>query len=200
LVFSENYLVNNTFRPLPVFVSTAFSQSNERVRGIYIDAGIGFGGISYNDEIDNLLEWADDNGLDRMTISLDLSIGWAVLQKLYVVGSLTGFGDRIYKSSDYMQLNTYLFGPGVRFYPLSSGKHLQLGADLGFGRMVLDSNISSVGTIASEGGFGVKISAAYDFDSTMTGPALLLGGEFLMDFIEGESITGFSIFAKFVYK
>ena len=180
---------------LPVFAHTS-----ERARGFYIDVGLGFGGISYNDEIDDLLEWADDNGLDRITISLDLSIGWAVLQKLYVVGSVTGFGDRIYKSSDYMQLNTYLMGPGVRLYPLTSGKHLQIGADLGLGRMVLDSNISGVGTVTSEPGFGVKFSVGYDFDSTMTGAALLLGGELLLDFIENETVTGFSIFAKFVYK
>jgi hypothetical protein len=81
-----------------VFVSTAFSQTNERSRGFYLDAGIGFGAVSYNDELDTILEQLEANGLDRMTISLDLSIGWAVLQKLYVVGSLTGFGDRMYKS------------------------------------------------------------------------------------------------------
>jgi hypothetical protein len=180
---------------------SVFAQTGERERGFYIDVGLGFGGISYKNDINNELEQADDLGYDRMTISLDLSIGWAVLQKLYIVGSLTGFGDRIYKSADYMQYNTYLIGPGVRFYPLSSGKYLQLGADLGLGRMVLDSNIpGAAGTVTSDPGFGIKFSAAYDFDSTMTGPALLLGGELLLDFIENETVTGFSIFAKFVYK
>jgi hypothetical protein len=178
----------------------AFSQSNERNRGFYIDAGLGFGGISYNKEIDDMLKTADDYGVDRMTISLDLSIGWAVLQNVYVVGSITGFGDRLYKSSDYMQINTYLFGPGVRFYPLTSGKHLQLGADLGLGKMVVVSNISGIEANSSDSGFAMKFSVAYDFDSTMTGPALLLGGEALLEFIEGEKVAGFSIFAKFVFK
>jgi hypothetical protein len=66
--------------------------------------------------------------------------------------------------------------------------------------MVLDSNVPNAGALVSEVGSGLKISIAYDFDSTMTGPALLLGGEYLIDFIEGEDIIGFSIFAKFVYK
>jgi hypothetical protein len=180
--------------------STAFSQAIERNRGFYIDGGFGFGWIGYSGERDDLREWADGNGFDRTTIALDLSIGWAVLQNLYAVGSVTGFGDRLYKSSDYIQSNSYLFGAGIRFYPLSSMKHLQLGADLGIGRTVLDSNISDVDPVVSDPGFAMKISAAYDFDSTMTGPALLLGGEFLLDLIESETIAGFSLFAKFVYK
>jgi hypothetical protein len=186
---------------LGIISSPVFSQTSERYRGFYLDVGLGFGGISYGEEIDDLLEWVDDNGVDRMTMSLDFSIGGAVSQNLYVVGSFVGFGDRLSKSSDYMQMNAYIFGLGVRFYPLFSMKHLQLGADAGLGFMVFGSSVAGVDTVVeSDPGFGVKISVAYDFDSTMTGPALLLGGELLLDFVESETITGFSIFAKFVIK
>jgi hypothetical protein len=178
-----------------------FSQTNERYRGFYMDMGLGFGGVGYGEEIDNLLEWADDNGVDRMTISLDFSIGGAVSQNLYVVGSIAGFADGLQKSSNYMQLTTMLLGLGVRFYPLSSMKHLQLGADVGLGEIGFSSNVAGVEVeVTSDPGFGIKLSAAYDFDSTMTGLALLLGGEVLLDFIEGETIAGYSIFAKFVIK
>jgi hypothetical protein len=180
--------------------SPVFSQTAERNRSFYIDLGLGFGWISYTDELDKIFKWADDNGLDRLTMSLDISVGLAALQNLYIVGAIMGFGDRLYKGSDYLQMNTYLFGPGIRFYPLPSMKHIQLGADFGLGRIVLDSNVSGTGAVSSSPGFGTKISAAYDFDSTTTGPALLLGGNLLLNFIEGETITGFSIFAKFAYK
>jgi hypothetical protein len=178
---------------------TTFAQS-ERSRGFYLDAGIGFGGVRYGVEIDDMLKSLDGAGLDRVTVSLDFSAGWAVTPNLYVVGSITGFGDRLYLGSEYFQLSTYLLAPGVRFYPLSSMKKFQLGLDAGFARMVLATNIPSPTTATSEPGFGVKISAAHDFDTTMTGPALLLGGECLVDFIEHETIAGFSLFAKFVFK
>jgi hypothetical protein len=79
-------------------------------------------------------------------------------------------------------------------------EHLQLGADIGLSSASLLSSIQDNSNIASEPGFGFKVSAAYDFDSTMTGPALLLGGELLMDFIENEIFTGYAVFAKFVFK
>jgi hypothetical protein len=79
------------------------------------------------------------------------------------------------------------------------GKHLQLGTDFGFGRAVLKTNISGT-EAASKLGSAVKLSAAYDFDSTATGPALLLGGEVLFAFIEAKTITGYSVFLKMVLK
>jgi hypothetical protein len=180
---------------------TAFAQTAERGRGFYIDAGIGYGGIIYSNESDIMVKNIQDDGFNRITLLVDVSIGWAVLQNLYLAGSFTGFADRFFKSSDYKQLNTGLYGLGVKFYPLSSKKHLQIGADLGLGSTGLVTYINgSTDTIISDPGFGMKISAAYDFDSTMTGPALLLGGDILLAFTEGETRTCFSIFAKFVYK
>jgi hypothetical protein len=183
-----------------VIGGTIFSQSQERNRRLYIDFGLGFGDISYNGELDDALESAKDNGFDRVMVALDLSIGWAISQKWYIVGSITGLGDRLYYLSDYIQLNTYLIGPGIRLYPLPSGKYLQLGVDFGMGRMVSDSNVDQVDGLVSEPGIGVKVSAAYDFDSTLTGFTFLLGAEFLADFIEDETICSVSLFGKFAFK
>jgi len=98
-------------------------------------------------------------------------------------------------------MDTCLFGLGVRFYPLPSMKYLQLGTDLRFGKIALYPYNSEVKLFSTDP-FGIKFSVAYDFDSSMTGMALLLGGEVLLDyFIESNTaITGFSIFAKFVFK
>ncbi|WP_461254939.1 hypothetical protein [Treponema sp. R80B11-R83G3] len=173
---------------------TAFSQTNERNRGLYIDAGIGM-------VINDLTEINDDNVLDNIAMSIDANIGWAILQNIYIVGTLPGFSVKLYKYSDYMQINTCLFGLGVRFYPLPSMKYLQFGTDLRFGKIVLYTNNSDV-KIFNTDPFGVIFSAAYDFDLSMTGMAFLIGGEVLLDyFIETKTtITGFSIFAKFVFK
>jgi hypothetical protein len=98
-------------------------------------------------------------------------------------------------------LNTGLYGLGIKWYPFFSGKYLQFGADIGLASTGLVTYInSSTNTIISDPGFGMKISAAYDFDSTMTGPTLLLGGDILSCFVEGENRTCFSVFVKFVFK
>ena len=173
---------------------TASSQTNEKNHGLYIDAGLGI-------VIDNLTELNGDNVLDSIAMSIDANIGWAILQNFYIVGTLPGFSDKLHKHSDFIQIDTCLFGLGVRFYPLPSMKYLQLGTDLKFGRIVLYTNNSEVKRFNTDP-FGIKFSTAYDFNSSMTGMALLLGSEVLLDyFIESKTtITGLSIFAKLVYK
>jgi hypothetical protein len=180
--------------------TTAFSQTGERNRGFYIDAGLGIGGFSYSSELNDAIKAADNAGADRLTVALDASIGWALMPKLYLVGSVTGFGDRLSQSSDYMQINSYLFGPGIKWYPLSSGKYLQVGADIGLASASLVTNILDNANVASEPGFGFKVSAAFDIDRTMTGPTVLIGGELLMNFIEEEVFSGYAFLVKFAFK
>ncbi|GMO52806.1 MAG: hypothetical protein Pg6C_19090 [Treponemataceae bacterium] len=183
-----------------------FAQTQERKRGIYFDIGLGFSFTRYGSELDDVIKQVRDDGFDRMAVALDSSIGWAVTQKLYAVGSFCGLGDRLtYESSEktadyYVQINTYLFGLGIRWYPLPSGKYLQLGADAGFGRFIAVSNIPGMKTALSDWGFAQKLSIALDIDRTMTGPAILLGFEELLEFVEDDTAAGFSIFVKFVFK
>lgn len=184
---------------IAIITCLAVSQEKqERNRGIYFDAGLGFGSVSYNEELDQVLKLAEGLGADRTTIVLDLSLGWAVTQKLYAVGSISGFGDRIDFEGGFMQINTYLYGLGVRYYPMEKG--LQLGFDFGLGKMLLNSNDPFYDDLASENGSGVRFTLAYDFDSTMTGPAAQLGALVIVDSIEGESIAGFGGYLNFVYK
>jgi hypothetical protein len=178
----------------------AFPQTNEEHRYFYVDAGIGFSIISYRSILNDIFKLIDGYGFERRAISLDLSIGWAVSQNLYIVSSLCGFGDRLYQSSDYLQLNTYLFGIGIRLYPLPSKKYFQFGIDMGLGKMVMQSSIYEMDDLVSESGISTKISVAYDFNSTMTGTSFLLGSEFLIGAIEDEIINGLSFFAKFCIK
>jgi hypothetical protein len=177
-----------------VISSTAFSQANEKKRGLYIDVGIGM-------VINDLGRMSNDNVMDRIAMSIEANIGWAILQNFYIVGSLPGISDKLYKSSDYIQMDTCLFGLGIRFYPLPSMKHLQFGSDIRFGRILLYSNNYEIKTFSTDP-FGMKFSASYDFASTMTGPTLLLGGEILLDYFNenNETITGLSLFVKFLLK
>ena len=178
-------------------LSSTLASAAEK-RGIYLDFGLGAAAVSYGNDVDDSLDLLEDNGFDRTTLSLDLSVGWAVRPNLFLVGSISGFADRLDDGDDDLQLNTYLTGVGVRYYPLSSMKHLQLGADVGIANMVLQS--SEVDDETSDAGAGLKLSVAWDFDSTLKGPALLLGLQFMTASIEHETVTGGSLFARFLLK
>jgi hypothetical protein len=191
------------------FAFSAFSQETEaksspgtvkkRGSGLYLDAGIGLGGIDYhNDVMDDAINLAIDNGFERTVVSIDLSIGGAIAQNLYFVGSIAGFGDRFDHSAGYLQVTTMLLGCGLRYYPFSS-VNLQFGLDFGLGQVATDSNIDKGMETMSDYGYALKPSIAYDF-SPRAGLSCLLGVESLIGFIEDEVITGWSIFFKLAYR
>jgi hypothetical protein len=185
---------------LMAVVQTGFAQERNR----YFDIGIGSGFIHYGGELDTAISDIEDAGLERVLVYVDMSYGKAVTDNLYVVGSMTGFGDAFTKewdiSAGFLQMTTYLLGMGVKYYPLSSALHLQLGADVGLACMLGVSTMSGAETNIGPFGFGGRISISYDFDSDLTGPALLLGTQLLADFLENELVVGFAIFAKFAFK
>jgi hypothetical protein len=189
---------------LAVVVQTGFAQERDR----YFDFGVGSYFINHGKERDAVVTDMKDAGLVRTLVYVDMSYGKALSDNLYIVGSMTGFGDAFIEEMDisvmvnagFLELLTYLYGVGIRYYPLPSGLHLQLGADVGLASLMTVSTMSGFETGRGPFGVGGKISVSWDFDSDMTGPAFVLGAQLLADFIEKELVLGFSIFAKFVYK
>ena len=192
-----------------IIISTphAFAQTNERNRGFYIDAGAGFGGVICSDVYEGV----------KPVFYLDLCVGWAVLQNLYIIieGSSSGANSisgtiNPSKAEEFGVFNHFI-GPGIRFYPLPSKKHLQLGTNFGYCNSTVDSQFTLRDIIGggpdirgpsfeNDPKLGFKLSLAYDFDSTMTGWALLLGGETMFTFISASPVIGFTVFAKVVFK
>ena len=176
-----------------------FSHAQEERRGFYFDIGAGWAWIIYpepfNTQVKNI---AKVSGITRLTMDADLSIGYAVLPRLYIVGSVGCIVDSLH-ASNALYLTTLMLGPGIKFYPLPSMKYLQLGFDAGYTNMYMKIS-DDPNSISGDGGFGMQISVACDFDSTLTGPALLLGGKFYMGILDGEFLPGFGLFAKFVVK
>ena len=175
--------------------STVFSQTDERGPW-YIDIGIGLGGIVNN----NLFK-----GINPAA-SLDASIGVPGLVKslpdLYFVGSFTLLQDFV--PADFGNVKakntstSFMIAPGIRYYPLPSMKYLQLGADVGYSMMWLRTITSAV--VKSDPGLGLKASAAFDFNSTLTGWSLMVGTEVMTFFIPSNTIIGLTCFARAVFK
>jgi hypothetical protein len=132
--------------------ATVFAQTNERKRGFYLDIGIynGIGGM-----VSPMYE-----GVLLSIMPIDLCIGWALRQNLYLVadgsvlvGVARNGGDmtvaiisngeihklpptyppsKIKTYEDEIDTDSFFGGLDVKLYPLPSQKYLQLGASFGY--------------------------------------------------------------------
>jgi hypothetical protein len=184
-----------------ISASLMFAQEREeRKRGFYIDIGLGFGGISYfGGNTKTIADGFNETANTHMTLDLNiLTIGWALTQNVYLVGTMAGVGDGYFDSQmKQSQLSVAMYGIGVRYYPLPNKKYLQLGLDFGPSLMgIVDNNETSY----SDLGFSARFSAAYDFDSTMTGFTGIPGGALMMNIIESDVSLSYTIFFKLAFK
>jgi hypothetical protein len=132
-------------------------------QGFYFDIGLGIGKgwtkIDGSDIVDEL----KNAGVNVSELSFDfgLKAGYGPFGNIpvYVVGELAGMGHRIWDSSNYMQFNSYIIGPGVIFYPVPL---IQLGLSLGYSFISNQTDIPGMTMYDGKGGFAWNISAAFD--------------------------------------
>ncbi|MDR2757841.1 MAG: hypothetical protein LBB78_00505 [Spirochaetaceae bacterium] len=181
-------------------VSTSLIFAQERKRGFYVDIGLGFGGISYfGGNTKTIADSFNKTANIHMTLDLSLlTIGWALTQNVYLVGTIAGVGDGYFDSQmNQSQLSIAMYGIGAKYYPLPSKKYLQLGLDLGVSTLgILQNNKTST----SDPGFSTRFSAAYDFDSTMTGFTGMPGGALMMNIIGNDVSLSYTLFFKLAFK
>jgi hypothetical protein len=143
-----------------VFIIASFSIS---AQGFYFDIGIGFGKAWTEINGYDLVDTLDSAGtnVDELAVDLGLKAGYGPLGNipLYVVGEFAGIGHRIYDSSNYMQFNSYLIGPGVIFYPIP---FIQLGLSLGYSYVANQTDIPLTTMYDGKGGFAWNVLAAVD--------------------------------------
>ena len=145
--------------------------SGGRRRGFMLEFGIGTGYITYGDTADANLAYIQGGG-DRINLTLDLALGGALSQNIYLVGVAEAFATRIFDSyGNYLQENSYLFGLGLRIYPFHTG--LQLGLDAGYAMMNEDQG--GVGYFDYPSGWGVAASIGWDVSRRATGFSAILG-------------------------
>jgi hypothetical protein len=171
----------------------AFSQE----RGFYIDAGLGFGGISYSGALGKFVDSVNKAADTRVTLDLDiLTIGWAATENLYIVGTADRVADGFSDSDgNQFQIDILMFGIGTRYYPFE--RFLQLGLDLGVDILYMPA--VPVPAI-SDPGFGAKLFAGFDFDPSPTGFTGILGGSLILNIIGGEPILAYMVSFKLAYK
>jgi hypothetical protein len=95
-----------------------------------------------------------------------------------------------------VQLNSYLYGGGVRYYPFHTG--LVLGADVGLAKLIALSNLGYGGT--SPAGWAAAAVIAYDFNTKLTGVSLQAGLRAQYQDITGGSASAVSAFIDLAWK
>jgi len=185
------------------FICTSLAVS---AQGFYFDIGLGFGKAWTIVDGDDFVKELKSAGADfhEMAIDLSLKAGYGPFGTipLYVVGEVGGIGHRIYDSSDYIQFNSYIIGPGVIFYLI----HLiQLASSIGYSFVANQNNMAELGEMyKSKYGFAWNISAAIDLGKRNHG--CLIGVKYfytnntleVSNAVEQASMIG--IFVKYAYR
>ena len=170
----------------------------EEMRGFLFQVGLGAATVEYDSTTEAEIDIYKAAGYDRMTIYLDLGLGFAITQKAYLLFSISGTGDRLEKSADdYLQLNTCLFAGGVRYYPFTTG--LVLGADIGGARAVTQFG-GGTSDITSDWGNGYRFMIGYDFARRLRGFTGILGLAITGSTIEDETINSAQIYFDLAWK
>ncbi len=191
----------------PTFSVLSDSGSNSKVKEedkrelgrFMFEIGLGFPTVSYGSKLDTLFNMGTAYyGITRTTIMINVILGWYMGNDIYLLLNVSGIGDRLeaYSDGSFIQLNTYLLGPGVRIYPY--GKGLALGGVLGATRAVISA--SYMGSVASKVGLGGKLFATYDLINRYRGFGLNVGVDAAYRWIESEQITSASVFLDLVWK
>lgn len=174
----------------------ATDSSTGRQRGFMFEIGAGPTTLSYGAVTDSYFSAAVAAGASRVQVYINIDLGYAVTQKLYLVAGVDGVGDSFYDPSYYIQINSYLYHGGFRYYPFETG--LVLGLDAGAAMMMVTSDLGLSGT--SPTGWGGGAIVGYDFARRLTGFGLELGVAVDYLTIQGSPTTAAALFLDLLWK
>ena len=153
-----------------------FGSLSAFAEGLYFDVGLGLGkgwtkigGVDMSKD----LKAHSTGSVSQTTIDLGLKLGYGPFGDipLYIVGELGGIGHRFSVGSEHLQFNSYIFGPGVIYYPMPL---IQLGASLGYSWIANQTNASDPNTkslkdLKSKSGYAYNLYGAIDLGESNHG-------------------------------
>ncbi len=168
------------------------SPSMAEVEPWYTYWGVGVSDNSYPSDLQNLFDAAESSpNIDRSEIAIDMfGFYWPVLDNRTIVGGvISGTADRlnVTGTSEYIQLNQYLYGVSVmKFLGNEPGDGFFVRGDIGVAKIVLDSSFTSA--VSSDSGTGFLLGIGYGV-AISEKSRLILGANFTSKKIEGETFT-----------
>lgn len=170
-------------------------------QGLYFDVGLGFGFartiINAIDIKSILAGTTREIGVD---LGLKLGAGPLYSVPIYLAFEFSGIGHRFEDDHNFIQFNTYLYGPSIMIYPFGN---LQMGVALG-PSFVANSTDLPIVMYKSIAGFAGNIHAALDLGNDSH--ALLLGLRYSWanNTLENsgalQSTSLFSLFVKYAFR
>jgi len=183
---------------------SAVAQTTDR--GFMLFGGLGFAGIEYEDELQDFVSRLEDQGgVDRFKMHLNLGLGFALSDRVYLTGSINGYSD-IFTYEDAtvqeeLQITFVNIAAGLRFYPQVTG--WVAGFDFGpaTAEASFDANyLTEETSVESDNGGAFGVMVGYDFLQRPTGLSAMVGGRTDFMQIDGEMSAFASLFLSLVFK
>jgi hypothetical protein len=149
---------------------------------------------AYTEEVFNSTD--DVPGVDRITLSIDVALGFSVSPEGYIIGRIDGMGDRLDDGIDYVQLNVYLYSIGYRYYPAVTGLYLEGG----FGRAAAVGQESYDADYVFDSSYGFGVAVGYDFNRDPRGFGLTLEAKYNSYRIENMDWSGIAFVGNLCWK
>lgn len=178
----------------------AFSVS---AKGFYFDIGLGVGGGTTKIDDQDVGDLFNSSDVINLAVDLGLKAGYGPFGDipLYVVGELGGVGHRFQDSYNYIQINSYIIGAGVVFYPI---RLIQLAGTIGYSNIVNRTDVPGVIFYDGKGGIAWDVSAAVDFGKRNHGFLLGLryfGASNTIEVSNAKQISNvFTVFVKYAFR
>lgn len=174
---------------------------NAHAQGIYFDIGIGAGGATTTIDGEDVSDSFGSTVTDAAA-ELGFKLGYGPIAGIpvYIVGEVSGIGHRFSDDYNYIQFNSYLFGPGLVFYPLP---FLQIGGSFGFSTVANQTDLPT-SFYDSESGTAGNVYVAADLGKGNHG--CLLGLKYsgtnnkLEESGARQKTSLFSFFIKYAYR
>lgn len=166
-------------------------------RGVLFQIGAGAYFPSYPGQLEADFSYVDSlPGVDRLKLSLDVALGVAVSQEAYLMARVDGAGDRVYSSSEWLQMNLYLFSVGFRYYPEVTGFYLE--GEVGASKAVVQA--SSGVSSSSDLGFGFGAALGYDFNRNPRGFGLSIEAKYDSLTVESDKVGALMLTLNLCWK
>ena len=167
----------------------ATAQEKNKLEKWYTYWALGAAGISYPSELQDIMDNLKDMpGVDHMSLGIDfLGFYWPKGENTMIGGIINGFTDTYEAGSNEMAINGYLFGfSAMHFFQNRIGKGPFVRGDIGFARLVLDTNFTV--DAESDWGFGALLGGGYGFPVSPE-TRVLIGATYSLLSVEGESYS-----------
>ncbi|PKL08979.1 MAG: hypothetical protein CVV51_06145 [Spirochaetae bacterium HGW-Spirochaetae-7] len=176
-------------------VTGAFA--DEGRRGAMFQLGAGMAIPIYDDGTEAFFSAMESTpGIDRITLGLNVALGYGVSPNGIILGRIDGMGDRVYDSVDFIQMNLYLYSLGYRYYPSKTGLYIEGG----IGSAVMVYMDSSSYNSSSDPGLGFGVACGYDFNADIRGFGLTVEAKYNSYDIEGINEAGISLVGNLCWK